>query len=213
MEAVKIEYRRNLTHRQPIGGTFFVTFRLAGTLPLSVWQQYERESAQRQRAIRQAAPPDLPLQLYREEKRRFARFDRLLDQGLTDVTYLQNPELATIVRDGIHHFDGRSYELLAYTIMPNHVHLLVDFSPQLDAPSEKSYQQLYHLLKVLKGYTAYRCNRVLNKQGTFWQRESYDHLVRDARELQNVVAYILENPVKAGLVTRASDWPFSYRQT
>jgi hypothetical protein len=68
------------------------------------------------------------------------------------------------------------------------------------------------IMKSLKGYTAWECNRVLQRKGTFWQAESYDHIVRDAGEFQRVVNYVLNNPVKAGLVKDWRDWKWNYQR-
>ncbi len=65
-------------------------------------------------------------------------------------------------------------------------------------------------MKRIKGPTAIYANRLLNRSGRFWQKESYDRCVRDEREYKNVVAYILENPVKARLVKTWDEYPFTY---
>ncbi len=91
------------------------------------------------------------------------------------------------------------YELGAYAIMSNHVHVLL--LPKI-SPSK--------LLQSLKGATAREANRILGRTGeTFWQAESYDHWVRDERERERIVRYIENNPVKAGLVQRAEDYRWS----
>ena len=66
------------------------------------------------------------------------------------------------------------------------------------------------VLRLLKGSTARKCNLELGRSGEFWTHESYDHFIRDEREFANVIAYILNNPVKAGLVAEWTDWKFSY---
>ena len=86
--------------------------------------------------------------------------------------------------------------------MPNHVHLVVAL-PETGRP-------LARVLQGLKRYTALEMNRVRNETGQVWQRESYDHRVRNERELRNIIAYTLNNPVKAGLATEWQDWPYSY---
>jgi len=64
----------------------------------------------------------------------------------------------------------------------------------------------------LKGYTANKANKILNRTGTFWQHESYDHVVQDEKELERVIAYVLNNPVKAGFVSTWQEWKWSYVQ-
>jgi len=91
------------------------------------------------------------------------------------------------------------YELHAYVVMPNHVHLLV--TPKVVAT---------RWLGPLKGFTAYQANKLLGRHGqAFWQDESYDHLVRSGTEFERVRSYIEENPVKAALVSEAEQYPWS----
>ena len=115
--------------------------------------------------------------------------------------WLEQAEVAQVVAQSLHHFDNRNYELLCYCLMPNHVHLLVMLPPE--APS------LLRTLQRIKGYTALQANKLLGRTGTFWQAESYDHVVRPG-ELERIIGYILENPVKAGLVKEWQQWPYSY---
>jgi REP element-mobilizing transposase RayT len=85
--------------------------------------------------------------------------------------------------------------------MANHVHLLI--TPKVDVSK---------ITQSLKGFTAHEANRVLGLTGqTFWQRESYDRLVRDDREFNNILRYIELNPVRAGLVTDPGEFPWSSR--
>lgn len=90
----------------------------------------------------------------------------------------------------------RQYTLHAFVIMPNHVHLLLSPAMALDK-----------LTKSLKGITAKRANLLLESTGTsFWQEESYDHLVRNDREFNQIRRYIEDNPVRAGLVQEACEY-------
>jgi putative transposase len=83
--------------------------------------------------------------------------------------------------------------------MPNHVHLLI--LPRAGVAE---------ITRWLKGSTARRANMLLQRTGlSFWQDESYDHWVRNARELNRIAAYIEENPVAAGLVDSKELWPWS----
>jgi REP element-mobilizing transposase RayT len=97
--------------------------------------------------------------------------------------------------------------------MPNHAHLLINTQGYTTEPSHKGTTAPYPLadiLKQLKGRTARFCNQVLGRSGPFWQHESYDHVVRSPGDLGRIIAYILNNPVKARLVTKWTDWPFTY---
>ncbi|MEM8528674.1 MAG: hypothetical protein AAGG68_28830, partial [Bacteroidota bacterium] len=100
---------------------------------------------------------------------------------------------------------------------PNHVHVLFDTSVQIvddkgfylnEVP--ENYIQLHQIMKLIKGSTAYFANKILGRKGKFWQKDSYDHYVRNEKEFWNIVNYILQNPVKAKLVAQWEDHPFTY---
>jgi REP element-mobilizing transposase RayT len=131
----------------------------------------------------------------------FAAMDRFLDRADTGPRYLAVPEIAELVvaclLDGDRRF--HRYQLHSFVVMPNHVHMLV--TPHVVSAK---------WLGPLKGFTAYRANRILARTGTpFWQEESYDHVVRSGAGLERVRRYIENNPVKAGLVTIAEDFRWS----
>jgi putative transposase len=130
----------------------------------------------------------------------FAWMDRKLDLARSGPLFLGQEAIARLVVDSL--FRGMEfghYELGSFAVMANHVHGLI---LPLVAPS--------YLLKSLKGATARAANLVLGRTGEpFWQRESYDHLVRDEQERQRIAAYIENNPVKAGLVSQAEEYPWS----
>jgi putative transposase len=132
--------------------------------------------------------------------KRFVTMDRLLDKADAGPRYLGMPEIAGLmvayIRDGEQRF--RRYELHSFVVMPNHVHMLV--TPSVVATK---------WLGPLKGFTAHEANRILGRTGTFWQDESYDHVVRSGAGLERVRRYIENNPVKAGLVTRPEDFRWS----
>lgn len=202
------EYRRNLPHIQPEGAIFFVTTRLAGSLPLEAIERLQEQYRLNRRAVEQmTAPPELKQALlYDEEKRYFGRFDSLLDGATAGPVWLSDPRVAALSGEAIRHLDGRAYDLLAYCLMPNHVHLVFTPRPRADG----RYYALAWIMQRLKGSTAYRANKVLGRQGAFWQHESYDHYIRNGRELERVIAYVLNNPVKAGLAASWDEWPWTY---
>jgi putative transposase len=111
--------------------------------------------------------------------------------------------------------DAVRYHLIAFCIMPNHVHLLVDTTgfKQVPSTNKTGTTRQYPLtdsLRLLKGRTARYCNQVLGRVGYFWHHESYDHVVRNQQEFERIYSYILENPVKAKLVSKVDDWLFKY---
>jgi putative transposase len=141
--------------------------------------------------------------IYVEKKRFFSRYDKALEKYATDDDFLKIPEIAQIVADKMHEYDKKLYDLIAYCIMSNHVHLL--FTTHNYENSDISY-----IMKLIKGGSAYLCNKALNRTETFWQDESYDHYVRNQKEFTNIEYYIIENPVKAGLIEDWQQWKFTY---
>ena len=193
-----MHYQRNLPHIMPPGATLFITFRLAGSLPLAVIEQLKAEYAQ---------PPHFqeePSQTYARQRRYFGAFDQLLDADEAGPTWLGQAAVAQVVAEALHFRAGRDYTLWAHCIMANHVHLLV-------SPLESDGQPFHRILQSLKARTARRCNELIGGTGdAFWQSESYDHYVRNAAEMDRIVAYVLNNPVKAGLVEDWTQWPYTY---
>ena len=191
-----LHYERTLPHRLPPGEAIFVTFRLADTLPQEVLARLREEVE-----LLQSAHADDTAQLYAAQKRHFGHFDELLSRASHGPTWLGQPAIAQVVAASLHYFDGMGYELLSYCLMPNHEHLLVALPPE--APL------LARTLQRIKGYTALQANKLLRRTGSFWQAESYDHVVRNG-ELERILSYIMHNPVKAGLVAEWQQWPYTY---
>jgi len=172
-------YRRRLPHFDVIGNPVFVTFRLHGSLPAN-------------RAFARDRPAT--------DGRVFAAMDRLLDKSDIGPLYLRRPDIASIVAAALRRGEAElgQYELHAYAVMPNHVHVLA-------IPSVAAARWL----GPLKGSTAREANRILRRAGErFWQDESYDHLVRDG-EFERIRRYIEWNPVVAGLARAPEEFPWS----
>lgn len=100
--------------------------------------------------------------------------------------------------------------------MPNHVHLLFDLYlqsekiPIEEEATDKNYKQIYDIMQLIKGGSAFEINKILERSGRLWQAESYDRYVRNVKELQNIIRYIANNPKKAGLVNHWRDFSFTY---
>lgn len=129
--------------------------------------------------------------------------DRLLDEGRAGPMYLRIPAVAQVVVDAIRRGAGQDYQLHAWVLMPNHVHLLI--TPQVE---------LSQLLRKLKGASARHANKLLSQTGqSFWQDESYDHVVRGSEEFPRIENYIVQNPVRAGLAVAPEQYPWSSAST
>jgi REP-associated tyrosine transposase len=174
-------YERNLPHWLPPGRAVFLTWRLIDTLPPALTT-----------SLRASTLP---------ANRKFAVRDKFLDRARSGPRWLARPDIADVVRASI--LKGASellqYDLLAWVIMPNHVHLLI--APIL--PLER-------IMRGIKGTAAHRANLLLGQCGKpFWQDESFDHWIRTSSEGEKIVRYIEQNPVKAGLSKTTSEWPWS----
>ena len=116
----------------------------------------------------------------------------------------------------LHRFDDDVYDLIAYCIMSNHVHILIDTSIQLPDDidvytfGQIDFEPLQTIMKRIKGASARYANIELGRKGSFWQKESYDHLVRSDNEVRNIIAYILNNSLNAGIVDKWEDYLYSF---
>lgn len=208
-------YHRKLPHWIPEGAAFFIIFRLANSLPARVIQELEAWREHERQTIQSRHPGKSEWQeLYNLDKKYFGYFDFWLDRCVENSPrWLSDEKIAQIVADEIHALNGDCYRLIAYCIMSNHVHLAMDTDEYRFEPAHEGVTAPYTLtdtLKRLKGRTARFCNLALGRSGTFWHSESYDHVIRNAKEYERIIWYILTNPVKAGLVEKWEDWKFSY---
>ncbi|MFH0990737.1 MAG: transposase [bacterium] len=131
MGTQKSYYRRHLPHYQPEGATYFVTFRLAGSLPKSVIEELRR--VPENCALEATSITNIEerkIRLRKIQDGYFKRFDSLLNEENSGPQWLRQPEITSIVKEAIHFRDGKEYDLYAYCIMPNHVHMV--FSLQRD---------------------------------------------------------------------------------
>jgi putative transposase len=125
--------------------------------------------------------------------------EKYLDAGHGGC-WLRQPDIACLVECSLFHFDGQRYRLLAWCIMPDHVHALIE---------TREGFPLADVLHSWKSFMSHKANGLLRRSGEFWQREYLDRYVRNAEHYEKVVAYIEENPVKAGLVRLKTDWLWS----
>jgi putative transposase len=153
----------------------FVTFRLADSLPKAVAE-----------ALR-----------HREDE--VPRIDRDLDVGL-GACWLRRPEIAAIVEDALLHFDGERYRMLAWCLMPNHVHVVIEM---IDGHA------LSDVVRSWKSFTARRINAKLGLTGQFWHADYFDRFMRNDRHLEQTIEYVEQSPVKARLVDDAMQWAWS----
>ena len=191
-------YRRHLPHQIPPGIPIFVTWNLKGALPQEVIESMRRERERLELEPARSGEAKDARKL-RHEKMIFAMTDRYCDQATSGPLHLNDPAAAKIVEDSILFGVPERYELYAYVVMPNHVHVLL--KPIFD------YDKI---TQGIKGYTAHEINTLQKQRGrVFWQDECYDHWPRDEDEFFRIIAYIENNPVAAGLCASPADWLWS----
>ncbi len=177
--------RGYLPHVDRAGMTQLVCGRLWDSMPQEVLEAWKQELAY------------LPEKEYEVERRK--RIDAYLDQGHGSCL-LRDERAAKIVQDNWLHFAGERYILHAWVVMPNHTHILC--TPQ---PGWK----LSQIVHSWKSYTVHQINKLFGRAGKLWQDEPFDRYIRDARHFDNALAYIENNPMKAGLCEKPEDWLWS----
>jgi REP element-mobilizing transposase RayT len=197
-----VHTRGYLPHVKREGATYFVTFRLADALPRAVMLRFERERAERLRLLHEAerqgwTTTDSVEEINRDFHRQAERF---LDQG-HGACHLRRPEIAELMANTLLHFEGERHLLSEWVVMPNHVHAVLWPMPNC---------LLTDILKSWKQFVSRRAKRIVGiGEEAFWQRESFDHWIRDETEKARICRYIRNNPTTARLCAKPEDWRWS----
>jgi REP element-mobilizing transposase RayT len=200
--------RGYLPHVKREGATYFVTFRLADSLPQAVLLKIQGERAQRltafyaqQDAARKTRMPTPAASVLDDiERDYFRKIEAYLDRGNGEC-WLGRPEVAELVASALRFFAGERYLLNAWVIMPNHVHAVLWPMPN---------NTLSEIMKSVKRYSAREANKLLNRTGQqFWQPEPFDHWIRNGEERDRCCRYVVKNPVKAQLCAAPEKWKWS----
>lgn len=180
------KHRTQLPHWEQPGATYFVTFRLADSLPQSKLHEWTHE---RQQWLL-AHPLPWTTEDEAEYHQRFiGALKRWLDQGHGSCA-LRDPEAALIVRNALLFFEGQRTVQHCFVIMPNHVHAVFSLLNGF---------VLEDVMQSWKGFTAHRLNEYRNQRGECWQRDYFDRVVRDREHFWNCARYVRRNPWKAKL--------------
>ena len=177
---------RHLPHWRQDGTTYFVTFRLADSLPAGRLTElgFERKAwMERNPEPRSEAQEEEHHDLF------VRRLEGWLDAG-HGACWLKRPDAVAIVEESLRHFDGERYALGWFAIMPNHVHALV---------IPLNGHALAEITHTWKSFTANRINAAVGRTGRLWQDESFDMIVRSSGHLRKVAEYIRDNPKAARL--------------
>ncbi|MDD2229084.1 MAG: transposase [Candidatus Cloacimonetes bacterium] len=197
---------RHLPHMFDIDKPIFFTFRLKFTLPKHVLEDYNKQINEWHTQFQTMNEPEKANALKTKDHQLFVWFDELIAKSSETPQILHRDDICKIIAEALLFHDKVRYQLLAYCIMPNHVHVLI-------YPKKQETGEIYPPARITytwKTYTAKAINKLLSRQGSLWQKESYDRMVRDEKELYNTVDYIAQNPVNAGLVEDWKDWRGTY---
>ncbi|HNX34690.1 MAG TPA: hypothetical protein PKM57_08685 [Kiritimatiellia bacterium] len=189
--------RGNLPHWLVADHAYFVTLRLAGTIPKAVVADLESERA----ALAKADANEE--RLTELARRQFLHVERCLHAVDNRRDWLTQPGVPEIVLANLEWLEKpRGWQVYAVTVLSNHMHLLM-------RSGEGRSGELLADLGQYKSYVARQANRILGRTGAFWAREGFDHWCRDEAKVIGVARYICENPVKAGLTKNWADWPWT----
>ena len=122
-----------------------------------------------------------------------------MDQGYGEAV-LKDRRVARIVEDDLLSFDGKSFHLTAWVVMPNHIHFLA---------TRFENASLSGIMQSFKSLTSHKANKLLSRQGRFWMEDYFDRYIRNADHFSKMIRYIENNPVKARLCKHPEDWMFS----
>ncbi|MCH2209431.1 MAG: transposase [Lentisphaerales bacterium] len=178
--------RGYLPHYDATSKYQMITYRLADSLPQKVLHKLKEDTSE-------------------DNLERRKSIEEYLDRGYGSCI-LSNPEVAQLVIENWYFFHYKRYDLVSYVVMPNHVHILIKIFKN---------QKLSEIIHSWKSYTANQIRETLGAgwqpaiPGTVWQKEYWDRFIRDENHLNKAISYILNNPVKAGLVAKPEDWPWS----
>jgi putative transposase len=199
--------RRHLPHWDVEDAPYFITSCLEGSIPAAGMRELVEYSDQLKLRPR---PRDISPEEWerRLHKLWFARMDELLDFEPA-VRHFERADIAKIVMNSFAHFADVRYLSIAWVVMPSHIHWLFQPLPKFSETVPKGKSPREVIMHSLKSFTGNECNKALGLKGQFWQQESYDHWIRDDDELERVIAYILNNPVRAGLAAKPEDYRFS----
>ncbi|MGJ8644786.1 MAG: transposase [Luteolibacter sp.] len=178
--------RNNLPHWQQSGATYFVTYRLADSIPKELLDRWKYE--------RETWLADNPEPWSEETEAEYHKIfsgeiDRMMDAGHGQCILRKKPFQA-ILEESFHYFHMSRYFIHSWVVMPNHVHVLFTLSSEV---------KLESVISTWKRHTARQINSALSSEGSLWQRDYFDRVIRDWKHFSNVARYIRKNPAKAKL--------------
>ncbi len=196
-DAIVIKHGK-LPHWTQDNAWYFVTFRLADSIPIQKLEQLQSEREMWLRNHKKKEGNE-----YTKEEQ-LKEYDYLFSERIENwlnaehgKCVLKDESNAKIVSDALKYFEGKRYELDEWVIMPNHVHVLL---------KPLGNYKLSDIVHSWKSFTANKINKNLNTNGQLWTHESYDRIVRNEKAFRAIENYIRYNPAKASTVTKASSF-------
>lgn len=163
--------QNGLPHWEQSGKLQFVTFRTYGSLPKEVISRIKEELEE-------------SIKTEEHSKKLFLTLEKYLDNG-NNSCLLMEENIRKIVEETLFYFDDVRYEIHAFAIMPNHVHLLLATLEQ---------NKIAEIIKSLKRYSASQINQLLNHEGAIWQQGYFDRIIRNEQNYEEILSYIEQNP-------------------
>ena len=178
--------RNRLPHWQQKGAVYFLTWRLADSIPKEILDRHFEERTAWLRRHPEPWDEDTEAEYHRQFS---GELEERMDRGHGECL-LGKPENAQALAQTLLHFDGERMAMISFVIMPNHVHLLSALHPD---------EELGKIVQSWKRHSARVINLNEAREGVLWQKDYFDRLIRDAKHFANCVRYIRRNPVKANL--------------
>ncbi len=206
----KEHYKHILPHYQQPGQTYFVTWCLKDAVPSKAIARYKTDNEEKKNQIdtaktlkkSQVVIDSLKKEYLQLLQQYIKAYKELLDISQPSID-LVAPEILNIIKESLHFWEGKKLETYAYCVMPNHVHWAFRVFEKEEDGKPVYLQDIMH---SVKRNSSYKINKLLNRHGTLWQKESYDTTIRDDIHLMNTIDYTLNNPVKAGFVDSWEEW-------
>lgn len=211
----KESYKNNLPHFQQPGQAYFVTWILKDAVPPKAFLSYTEKLKQlkvqinfhKQNESESKTIDSLKVQYYTTRKKYLKAYDDLLALNKNNIVDLSMSKNMKIIKEAIHFWEKKKLKNHAYSIMPNHIHWVIEL---LANDEDGNTVYLQDILQSVKRHTANRINKQEGRTGSLWQKESFDTTIRDEEHLYNAIEYTLNNPVSAGLVSDWNDWAGNY---
>ncbi|HBC85570.1 MAG TPA: hypothetical protein DCZ94_01315 [Lentisphaeria bacterium] len=187
-------YRRKLPHWTVRGRSFFLTIRLKNSIPRQELEELKNKTLKLKEESNKPGASNNFLETY------ICHLDSILDNS-KDNLFLQDPKVAKLIIDSLLWIETNyTWKILSAVVMPNHLHILT--------AGEQATKSFNKVFSIFKGYTAREANIILSRKGAFWAPETFDHWCRTPFEEERIKKYIIDNPVKARLAGKSSDWPW-----